>query len=238
MTILIFTIFTLLNLNASTLIIDNFEDNKLIEKGRPVAPKNWSEGNKKAERIDYYIIQKNKNKFLRGEYLLGTKGEIIYFEKKIDIKKTPFLSWKWKANKLPSIKIRKDNEEADNVATVYVLFKKGWVRFLIKYSWSQVNCKKNKEKESGYFRSKSSRRGLWEIYIKPIRCTNHKLKCCSDPTGVWLSEKVNLIDDFKLIFKKDWIPGHIEGIGILVDGDQTKIDGVSADFDDFVLSSK
>ena len=237
MTILIFTIFTLLSLNANTLIIDNFEDNKLMEKGASVAPKNWSEGNKKAERIDYYIVQKNKNKFLRGEYLLGTKGEIIYFEKKIDIKKTPFLSWKWRANKLPSIKIRKDNEETDNVATVYVMFKKGWTNFIIKCSWSQVNCKENDKNEPNYFRSRSSR-ALWVIYIKPLRCTNTDKNCCSDPTGKWFNEKVNIVDDFKLIFKKDWIPEHIEGIGILVDGDQTKIDGVSADFDDFVLSSK
>jgi hypothetical protein len=237
MTILILFISVLFNLEAKTIIIDNFNEEASPTKEEQVAPKKWTKGNKKNDLIDYYIVEEGENKFLRGKYIPRTSGKIIYLDKKIDIQKTPFLSWKWRANKFPGTKTRGKKEEADNVATVYVLFKKGWTNYLIKYSWSQINCKNNDEGSPEFFRSKSSR-SLWNIYIMPLRCTNNEKKCCSDPSGKWLSEKVNLIEDFKIVAKKDWIPKHIEGIGILVDGDQTKIDGVSADFDDFVLSSK
>ena len=128
-------------------------------------------------------------------------------------------------------------EEPDNVATVYVLFKKGWTNYLIKYDWSQFNCKNKENGEPFYFKSRSSA-AFWSIYVKPMRCTNNSIKSCSDPVDKWISEKVNIVDDFKLIFKKDWQPEYIEGIGVLVDGDQTNTSGVSADFDDFILSAE
>jgi hypothetical protein len=236
MIIFLIIILGLVQANTSVLVLDKFSENP-SSVNQQVAPKEWTDGNNRSDIIDYYIAEENGNKFLRGKYILKTSGKIIYLEKKINIQKTPFLSWKWRANKFPGIKTRGEVEEVDNVATVYVMFKKGWTNYLIKYSWSQLNCKKDTLGQPNYFRSKASR-SLWNIYIMPTRCTNSEKKCCSDPSGKWLNEKVNLIEDFKLVTKKDWIPEHIEGIGVLVDGDQTKTDGVSADFDDFILSSK
>jgi len=222
----------------SSLTIDDFEQQTLQkETNKLIAPINWSDGNKRDGKLDYYLVQENNNIFLRGEYLQGTTGKVIYLNKHIKLKDTSYLSWKWRAIKFPNLQSIDGKEEPDNVATVYVLFKKGWNNYLIKYDWSQFNCKVIADNETPYFKSKSSA-AFWLIYIKPTRCTNSSIKCCSDPVGKWVTEKVNLMEDFKLLFKKDWLPEYIEGIGVLVDGDQTDTAGVSADFDDFILSSE
>ncbi|MCX6111747.1 MAG: DUF3047 domain-containing protein [Proteobacteria bacterium] len=222
---------------SSGITIDDFEQPAQKTTDKLLAPINWSEGSKKNGKLDYYIVQEKGDTFLRGEYLQGTTAKVIYLKKQIKLKDNPYLSWKWRAKKFPVLQSIDGVEEPDNVATVYVLFKKGWSNYLIKYDWSQFNCKTTEDGKPFYFKSRSSA-AFWLIYIKPTRCTNNNIKCCSDPTDKWVSEKVNLIEDFKLLFKKDWLPEYIEGIGVLVDGDNTNTVGVSADFDDFILSSE
>jgi Protein of unknown function (DUF3047) len=238
MIFLVICLVSLLNVNAQQrIVLEDFEKD-LYDKNNQNAPSGWSEANKKDGKIDYYVTKEKNNKFLRAEYISGTKGKIIYLDKKYKLDDYPYFSWKWRANKFPEV--TKDNlkkqEEPDNVATIYVLFKSGWSNYLLKYTWSQYNCK-TIYNEPVFYKSKSSR-AFWLIVIRPTRCTNYSTLCCNDPSKVWLTEKVNLKDDFKRLFKKDWLPEYIEGIGILVDGDDTNSAGVSADFDDFVLSKE
>ncbi|MFH1223647.1 MAG: flippase-like domain-containing protein [Pseudomonadota bacterium] len=215
------------SVKLNTIIVEDFKDNT-----PGTAPREWSRGNNEDGKIDYYIVKEKNKLFFRGDYIPGTTGKIIHIKKRCDIKNTPYLSWKWRAREFPKLDSIEKFEEPDNVATVYVLFKK---RLIIKYDWSQFNCKKTPDGEPFFFESNSSSR----MIIKPLRCTTkRKLKCCKDKANVWRTEKVNLIEDFKKFFKRDWTPEYIEGIGILVDGDDTKTPGVSADFSDFVLSSK
>jgi len=220
-------IFISASASADTIVIDDFKDNAPL-----TAPKNWSDGNKRNEKIDYYIVKVKNQLFLRGEYISKTTAKIIHLKKTLDITKHPYLSWKWRAIKFPNLSSIEGFEEPDNVATIYVLFKKN---LIIKYDWSQFNCKNKIDGKPFFFESNSSSR----IIIKPMRCTtSRKSPCCKDKAGVWKTEKVNLIEDFKKFFKRDWTPENIDGIGILVDGDDTKTEGVSADFSNFVLSSK
>lgn len=225
---------SILSANPQRIILDNFE-NDTYAPTQQTPPSGWSEGNNKNGKIDYYIMSDGNNKFLRAEYISGTTAKIIHLKKRYKLEEYSCLSWRWRANKFP--KVTRDDlkkqEEPDNVATIYVLFKRGWSNYLIKYVWSQYNCK-TVNKEPVFYKSKSSK-AFWAIVIRPIRCTNYSISCCNDPEKMWLTEKVNLRDDFKRLFKKDWIPEYIEGIGILVDGDDTKTSGVSADFDDFIL---
>lgn len=237
MSLIILLLASILNVNAQKVILDDFEKDRYIT-GQQNAPSSWSETNNKDGKIDYYIMSEGNNKFLRGEYISGTKGKIIHLKQRYKLEDYPYLSWRWRANKFPNV--TKDNlkkqEEPDNVATIYVLFKRGWSNYLLKYVWSQYNCK-TVDKEPVFYKSKSSKI-FWLIVIRPTRCTNYSVSCCNDPEKTWLTEKINLRDDFKKLFKKDWLPEYIEGIGILVDGDDTKTSGVSADFDDFVLSKE
>jgi len=218
---------------AANVVIENFEENTYTP-GQQTPPKGWDKGNKKDDKIDYYIVKESKNTFLKAKTILGTKGKIIRLDKKFDIKNTPYLSWNWRMWKFPNMSKQKGQEEADNAATVYVVFKD---KYMIKYDWSQRNCKGTNNK-SAFFKSKSSGSRV-HIFIKPLRCTNTKIACCNDKSGEWATEKVNLIDDFKKIYPEvKWKPEYIAGIGILTDGDDTKTEGVSADYDNFTLSSK
>ena len=236
MSFLIICLVSVLNTNAQQrVVLEDFEKDSYQQNSKN-PPSNWSETNKKEGKVDYYVTKEKDNNFLRAEYMSGTKGKIIYLNKKYKLDDYPYFSWRWRANKFPNV--TKDDlkklEEPDNVATVYVLFKSGWSNYLLKYVWSQYSCK-SIDNEPVFFKSKASR-AFWLIVIRPIRCTNYSSACCNDPSKVWLTEKVNLKDDFKKLFKKDWLPEYIEGIGVLVDGDYTNTDGVSADFDDFALS--
>ncbi len=229
---------SILSVNAKTVVLEDFEKNNII-KGQQTTPFGWSETSNKDGKFDYYISSEKNNKFLRGEYISGTKGKIIHLEKKYKLTDYPYLSWKWRANKFPDLKredLIKNKEEPDNAATVYVLFKRGWSNYLLKYQWSKYNCS-TADKEPVFYKSKSSR-AFWLIVIRPIRCTNYSIACCNDPEKLWLTEKIDLQNDFKKFFKKDWVPEYIEGIGILTDGDDTKTEGVSADFDNFILSNE
>ena len=238
MSLIIIYLFSLLNLQAQqTITLDDFEKDS-YQKDSQNPPLSWSEANKKDNKVDYYVAKEKNNKFLRAEYIPGTKGKIVYLEKKYKLNDYPYFSWKWRANKFPTVKpehLRKQ-EESDNAATVYVLFKNGWSNYLLKYTWSQYNCK-TVDNEPVFYKSKGSR-AFWLIVIRPTRCTNYSASCCNDPSKFWLTEKVNLKDDFKKLFQKDWLPEYIEGIGVLVDGDDTKSTEVSADFDDFILSKE
>ena len=235
--LVLLTLISVAQVFSASITLEDFEQPTQKTVDKFIAPVNWSGGNKKDGKVDYYLVQEDGNTFLRGDYLQGTTGKVIYLNKRIKLADSPYLSWKWRARKFPSMQALNGKEESDNVATVYVLFKKGWSNYLIKYDWSQFNCKTGDDGSASYFKSKNSA-AFWLIYIKPTRCTNSSIKCCSDTTNNWVSEKVNLIDDFKLLFKKDWLPEYIEGIGVLVDGDQTNTAGVSADFDDFILSAE
>jgi hypothetical protein len=236
MGILLFILASTAQVFALNFTVDNFQTPIKMAPDKLMAPIDWSEGNKKEGKIDYYMVKEKGGTFLRGEYLPETTGKVIYIKKKTKLNDFNYLSWKWRARKFPNLQTLDGVEEPDNVATVYVLFKKGWSNYLIKYSWSQFNCKTKENNEPFYFKSRNSK-AFWAIYIRPMRCTNSSIKCCTDPVNKWVKEKVNLINDFKLFFKKDWLPEYVEGIGVLVDGDQTNTAGVSADFDDFVLSS-
>ncbi|MEI6080590.1 MAG: DUF3047 domain-containing protein [bacterium] len=238
MNILFYVLFISVALSSSLLssaqvVIENFEKNTYTPS-KQTAPAGWDKGNKKDDKIDYYIVKEGKNTFLRAKTMLGTSGKIIRLDKKFDLKSTPYLSWHWRAWKFPKMDNQKEHEEADNVATVYVVFKD---KYMIKYDWSQRNCKTVNAKPF-FFKSKSSGSRV-HIFIRPLRCTNSKIACCNDKSGEWVAEKVNLVDDFKKIYKEvKWKPEYIAGIGILTDGDDTKTEGVSADFDNFTLSSE
>jgi hypothetical protein len=238
MTVFFFLAFAFNSSFAASIIVDDFEKNTIQPDGKVlVAPQGWSEGNKDGDKIDYFLVKEDNNTFMRGQYFLKTSGRVIMLGKRTKLSETPFLSWKWRAIKFPALKAPDGFEESDNAATVYVLFRSGLAKYIIKYDWSLFNCKNNEKNEPFFFKSKSTN-AFTSIAIRPLRTTSANLKCGLDVTNTWLTEKVNLYDDFKLFFGKDWAPENVEGIGVLIDGDQTETDGVSADFDDFVLSDK
>jgi hypothetical protein len=221
---------------AETVVIDDFKSDNYSE-GKSTLPSGWINGNEKKGKYDYFVFKEGNTLFLRSEYIPGTSGKIIYIKKRLKIGKTPFLSWKWRARKFPSLAVKNGREEVDNVATVYAMFRKNLRSYVIKYQWSQINCKNTDDGKDNFFLSRRSSR----MAFRPLRCTNsNKPPCCSDKPDVWLTEKVNIKVDYMRLFDKDEesVPENIEGVGVLSDGDDTDTPGVSADFADFMLLSE
>jgi hypothetical protein len=222
-------------LGATEIVIDNFKSNVYVD-GKYARPAGWTKGHESDGKFDYFIFKEGDKLFLRSGYIPDTTGRIIYIEKRTKLSAAPFLSWKWRARKFPALVTKGTSEEVDNVATVYTMFRKNLRSYLIKYQWSQINCKNSKNNEPFYFKSKSSSR----IVIRPLRCTAAGNACCGDKADVWVTEKVNLLEDYMKFFgkDKDSVPENLEGVGVLSDGDDTNTPGVSADFSDFVLTSE
>lgn len=235
MIFLLFFISKFTMLSAVTLVLDDFKSNVYVE-GQYARPAGWVKGHEKDGKFDYFILKEGNTLFLRAEYIPDTSGKVIYLEKRTKLSDTPFLSWRWRARKFPALVTKGANEEVDNVATVYAMFKRNLKSYLIKYQWSQINCKDTEKGKPFFFKSRSSSR----IIIRPLRCTSPAKASCSDKADVWVTEKVNLVEDYMKFFGKDKnsVPENLEGIGVLSDGDDTETPGVSADFADFVLTSE
>ena len=63
--------------------------------------------------------------------------------------------------------------------------------------------------------------------------TRYRVLRTGPPTGVWQTESVDLVRDYREAFDSD-PPDHAEGIGVMTDGDQTKSESIG-DYDDFAV---
>jgi hypothetical protein len=120
-----------------------------------------------------------------------------------DLKAYPFLSWQWQVFELPKGGDERYKKTGDSAAAIYVIFP-GRVRpDNIKYVWS-ASLPMGATTESPY-NSKT----------KIVVLQNH----CS-PIGTWVSEKVNVYEDYKRLFGDE--PEHVQAIGLMSDSDNTE----------------
>jgi hypothetical protein len=185
--------------------------------------------NKKEASNDYGIVSENNNSYLAAK----SNGTSIQIAKMIkwDISTYPFLSWKWRANKLPD----KANEDArgknDSGASIYVLFQRSNIPFLswkyqpvnvIKYVWS-TNLPQDKIVHKD--KSKAGK-VIYEGYFFVIESGTAN-------TGKWITEERNVLEDYRKVFnenpKKD---PYL--IAILSDSNDTK-SSAAADYDDIIF---
>ena len=135
----------------------------------------------------------------------------------------PILTWRWRVHELPKGSDErvetKEIKRSDSAAGIYVyLQKEGLDPYIMKYVWSETLP------EGTRLLSPSSN-GSFQAHICVVKSGSKKL-------GLWETERVNIYDDFKLLFNKE--PPRILGIGILTDADSTHT-SAKADYDDIVL---
>jgi hypothetical protein len=128
----------------------------------------------------------------------------------------PFLSWKWRAHTLPAGAKENDKKRGDSGAGVYVVFKGGVFKNILKYVWS-TSLPQGTTTKSPYY-------GKEQIIV---------LESGTEKLGMWVSEKVNIESDYKRLFGK--APPAVVGIAVISSSDATKT-SASADYDDFVIS--
>ena len=124
----------------------------------------------------------------------------------IDLRKTPYLHWRWKVEKLPVIDNERTKKGDDFAARVYVVISGGiffWRTLALNYVWSA-----------------NQPRGL--DWPNPFTSNAHmvSVRGKEDPTGVWFEETRNVREDLRRYFGDDI--DQIDGIALMTDTDNSK----------------
>ena len=128
----------------------------------------------------------------------------LYFRKKIDLGKTPVLTWRWKIESTVEKGDASRREGNDYAARVYVVFPH-WLFFktrAINYIWA-------------------NRLAQGAVVPNPFTANAMMLAVQSgnSKAGQWVEERRNVFEDFKQIFGEE--PPLVGGVAIMCDSDNT-----------------
>ena len=175
-----------------SLLIDDFE-----QGFRPV----WKEKVFKG-RTDYRVVQEETGKVLKAESHGAASALIL--EQKIDLKKFPVLTWRWKVENVLAKGDARKKEGDDYAARIYVIFPHWFFpkTRTINYIWA------NK---------------LPQGAIVPNPFTSNAMMVAvesgEEHLGEWIIESRNVHADYRAIFGED--PPLAGAIAIMTDTDNT-----------------
>lgn len=151
-------------------------------------------------------------------------------DKEWNIKKFPYLTWKWRAIELPAGADESIDEKNDSVAGIYVVFQKAYVPLLswryqpvnvIKYVWSTTLPK-----------DRVVSRNMQKFGILYFQGRYIVLQSGPKNMNRWIEEKRNVLEDYRRVFGSD--PKYDPIIlGILTDSNSTRSHAV-ADYTDII----
>ncbi|HUK56452.1 MAG TPA: DUF3047 domain-containing protein [Nitrospiria bacterium] len=130
----------------------------------------------------------------------------IYKKMNFDIRDYPYLSWRWKATVLPTGGDVRNKKTDDQAAEVYVLFPK---------FPSAVNTRL-----VGYIWENLTPKGLHVTSQKSSKTRYVVLRNGTDPLGQWMSEKRNVLQDYRDLFGEE--PPQVGGVTLMIDSDDTR----------------
>ena len=196
---------------SDIIVIDRFDP---AETGR--IPSQWrarnDEETRKAKKI-YLVKREGANGYLAAH----SKGDAVQIgrEVEIDLRRYPFLRWRWRVARLCNGGDERYKKSGDSAAAVYVVFPtwKMWKPKALKYVWSASTLPKGYRTESPY----SS-----DTKIIVLENRNASL-------GTWIQEWVNILRDYEKYWGKNLKP--VKLIGVMSDSDNTRSEAV-ADYDD------
>jgi len=143
----------------------------------------------------------------------------------VDLVEYPYLNWRWRAHTLPVEGDESIKAKCDVAASIAVVLNKSRIiPKSIKYSWSTSLTQDSLTKSPFAF---------W-----PSRCDIRVMQSGSEESGIWVHEKVNVLEDYKLFYNKNRVKSKTaNAIVILTDSDNTKSLS-KADYDDIYFSKK
>ena len=177
-------------------------------------PEGWKSRGGDGAKV--YRVNANPENFLQAKAVDSAVSIAKEFE--YDLTAYPFLSWQWRVFKLPRGGDERYKETGDSAAAIYVIFPGRFRPDNIKYVWS-ASLPMGTTTESPY-NSKT----------KIVVLQNH-----SSPSGTWMSEKVNVYEDYKRLFGEK--PEHVQAIGLMSDSDNTQ-SRAEADYKGIVISKR
>ncbi len=159
---------------------------------------------------DYKIVQLDDTLVLKAESHSGASG--LFKEQKIDLRKTPYLNWRWRIeNQLLNIDEQSKSGD-DYSARVYVIVSGGWEFWKTKalnYVWAS-NAPKGK---------------IWPNAFAGNSAIMIAIRSNTDEIQSWHQEKRNIMQDLKDQFGADI--RHIDAVAIMTDTDNSKGDATA-----------
>ena len=201
---------------ASTIVIDNLSKSKVGDF--PYLWKTWPFQRGDAEKV-YKVEQDEGGKFIKAYDAKDYSQQIMrnfHWPIEDENKKKPFLSWKWKATKLPENAAENDGARNDSACGVYVIIGR-YSGHAIKYVWSTTLPPDTVI---------SRRDGKLKMIV---------LDSGEGKVGKWVSHKRDVVKDYKRLFKKD-LNKNPTGIALLTDGNAVH-KPAGCDYKDFAISS-
>ena len=135
----------------------------------------------------------------------------LFYEERINLDKTPYLSWSWRVEKFPALDNEKTKSGDDYAARIYIVIKDGWTPLgtkAVNYVWSQ----------------QSPLEASWPNPFAGDKAMMLAVQQGSSDSG-WVMEKRNLKEDLKRLFGKDF--QYIDGIAIMTDTDNSGSSAIS-----------
>lgn len=156
-------------------------------------------------QTEYRLIDLEGSKTLQAFSNDSASG--LYKEQLIDLHKTPFMNWRWRIeNRLGNINEQEKSGD-DYAAHVYVVIT-GGLSYLnakaINYVWASTSPKGR----------------IWPNAFAGDRITMIALRSADDQTGVWHTEKRNILADLKQQFGEDI--QYIDAVAVMTDTDNAQ----------------
>lgn len=202
-------------LNHETILVDDFSGNSV--NAFPSGWKPWRAKSNLAPGL-YTVQQEDGNRYLHAR----DNGHSVIIRKELrswNPKQYPILTWRWRAQVLPRDGDERSAQTNDSANAVYVVLSENFfhVPKTLKYVWST----------SVPVGTRYRRPGIGRPYVIVLESGTQHL-------GTWVSESVNVYDDYLRAFGEK-PPSRAVGIGVLTDGNATRSES-EGDYDDFVLA--
>ncbi|RMD86399.1 MAG: DUF3047 domain-containing protein [Calditrichaeota bacterium] len=192
-------------------ILEDFEDNT---PGKFPSDWTWRKRDQKKHK-PYVVRMEDSNHYLAAE----DNGESVIIGKNIkwNIKKYPYISFKWRAHKLPVGGDERYGKTVDSAAGLYIVYKKklGLIPESVKYVWSTTLPIGSTMRRSGVGKP-------WMIVAESG----------DKHVGEWRTYVFNIYEAYKKTFGGD-PPDKVLAIGILSDANSTHSQAY-ADYDDII----
>jgi hypothetical protein len=169
-------------------------------------PDGWKGGDWGSPKYDFVIVEVDGQRVLQ----LKSEGDSSTISRdvkgQVDLKQTPILEWRWKVTKLPRGGDARKSATDDEAGQVYVT----WPR------WPEAL----RSRIIGYIWDTSAPVG--SIFKSEKTGTVHYVVLESGPArlGQWITERRNVIEDFKKIYGEE--PDNPGALSLSIDSDDTR----------------
>ena len=188
---------------ADVVVIEDWSQYPVGAKGRP---KDWEAQRWGSPVYDFTIVMDGGVKALHMKS--NNEGSTIArsIKGKVNLKETPILEWRWKVVALPKGGDSRQKATDDQAGQIYV----GWERF----------PKEVRSRLIGYVWDTTAPAGTIAKSEKTGTVTYVIVRSGASDLGKWITERRNVVDDFKKIYGEE--PESPDLVSIAIDTNDTK----------------